>query len=65
MRVFTVGNDNDVRHCPSCGGGCYCLGQLGKLTHWRCRFCGLDHTHISGDHSTEATGKPVSFQCPE
>lgn len=28
--------------CPACGGEGALLGALGKLTHHRCRSCGLD-----------------------
>ncbi len=30
--------------CPVCGGPPAHLGTLGKLEHWRCRGCGMDHS---------------------
>jgi len=38
-------DDIDQIECPTCGAlqdeaDCF-LGQLGRLTHYRCRFCGI------------------------
>jgi hypothetical protein len=34
--------------CPACGGDGGILGQLGQLTHCRCRQCGIDFSERSG-----------------
>lgn len=40
----------DYRECPQCGGTLFWLGQLGRLTHWRCRHCGaMFSTQEEGD----------------
>src|SRR5208282_2536561 len=31
--------------CPQCGGPSTMLGQLGNRVHYRCRNCGMDHSH--------------------
>lgn len=38
--------------CPVCGGDGQLLGQLGNLTHFRCRACGMDfNQHVSENPS--------------
>jgi len=32
-------------NCLACGGRLVPLGSLGRLSHYRCRSCGLDHSH--------------------
>jgi len=34
-------NDDDERTCGLCGGPLVPLGQLGRLTWYRCRHCGM------------------------
>lgn len=31
--------------CLICRGHLTHLGDLGRLSHYRCRSCGMDHTH--------------------
>lgn len=33
-------DQEDNLDCPACGGPTYQLGNLGYLTHFRCRDCG-------------------------
>ena len=49
----------DVTECERCGEGpLVYLGQLGRLTHWRCRACG--HTqHIPLDDLDEDVREAV------
>lgn len=32
-------------HCTVCNGPLVLLGHLGRLSHYRCRSCGMDHSH--------------------
>ncbi len=38
---------DETTECPACGGEGEFLGQLGSITHLRCRDCGCDF------HATE------------
>jgi hypothetical protein len=31
-----------IEECPICGGDCYILGNLGNLSWYRCRDCGME-----------------------
>lgn len=37
--------DECLRPCIACGGWSQRMGQLGDLIHYRCRDCGLEHSH--------------------
>lgn len=33
-------------NCPMCGGEVTEMGSLGNRTHYRCRDCGMDSSHL-------------------
>jgi hypothetical protein len=46
--------DHDAQHedelppaCSACGGPLNALGALGRMHHYRCRNCGMDHARAS------------------
>lgn len=41
--------------CPACGGLAYVLlGILGRVTHCRCRACGMDFSLVDDGHDADA-----------
>jgi predicted Zn-ribbon and HTH transcriptional regulator len=55
----------DIPQCPACGGSPNLLGNLGKVTWWRCRDCGIEYQgdapriasrRIAGENFTHLQG---------
>jgi rubredoxin len=46
-----------VNDCPVCDGPGVLLGDLGNLTHYRCRNCGMQ---FSTERPTDIWGEPLS-----
>jgi hypothetical protein len=42
--------------CKICGGELAELGSLGKLTHFRCRQCGMESSTEKGDDNSSGFG---------
>ena len=42
VNIRDIFEKDDAPECPACGGPGKLLGPLGKLTHYRCRNCGMD-----------------------
>lgn len=46
------GFEDEMPSCPACGGPGMLLGTLGRLTHFKCRNCGMEYSE--GDTHTAA-----------
>jgi tRNA(Ile2) C34 agmatinyltransferase TiaS len=55
----TLNDDDDdtLPDCPACGGDAAWLGGLGRVTHYRCRACGIGFstTTTSEDNDADET----------
>lgn len=45
----------EVVSCEACGGPLNLLGQLGSLSHYRCRNCGVDASSETPPDDVEDT----------
>jgi len=59
-------DEDEVPPCGQCGGPKVPLGQLGSLTHYRCRNCGMMYSHKAPREEKAVLGEygDLSRGCP-